>query len=243
MMPPEPSPPVQPPTPISLSSPAGTGAPIDDCWNTIGVSGDQSCEKLAVHIHCRNCEVYAAAAQRNLQRRVGDDYKKVWADHFRQTEADADKHDASMLVFRVGSEWLSLPTRIFVSVAPQAKPHVLPHRRGNGLLGLVNVGGTLYPCLSLADLLGIEESEAPVAKGRHTFARLLVVQWEEQAFALPVADLHGIVRYASAAVREPAATINKGLTRYLSGVLTQGEMHIGCLDAALIGYQLARSLR
>ena len=216
---------------------------IDDCWNRIGVSGDQSCEKLVTHIHCRNCEVYAAAAQRNLQRQVGDDYKKEWAGHFRQIEADADKNDASMLVFRIGSEWLSLPTRIFLSVAPQAKPHVLPHRRGNGLLGLVNVGGTLYPCLSLADLLGIEEGEAPAEKGRHTFARLLVLQWEERSFALPVADLHGIVRYASTALKEPAATINKGLTRYLSGVLTHEDKHIGCLDAALIGYQLARSLR
>ncbi|HEV7815362.1 MAG TPA: chemotaxis protein CheW [Janthinobacterium sp.] len=216
---------------------------IDDCWNRIGVAGDQSCEKLAVHIHCRNCEVYAAAAQRNLQRRVGDDYKKEWAAHFRQLESGADDKNASMLVFRIGHEWLSLPTKIFLSVAPQAKPHVLPHRSGSGLLGLVNVGGTLYPCMSLAALLGIDEGEAPASKGRHTFARLLVLQWEERSFALPVADLHGIVRYAAAAAKAPAATINKGLTRFLSGVLTHQDMHIGCLDAALIGYQLARTLR
>jgi chemotaxis-related protein WspD len=31
-------------------------------------------------------------------------------------------------VFRIGREWLSLPTRMFVSVAPIAKPHRLPHR-------------------------------------------------------------------------------------------------------------------
>lgn len=216
---------------------------IDDCWNRIGVIGDQSCEKLEQHVHCRNCEVYASAAQRNLQRVVGDDYKQDWAAHFRRDATDTQQLDSSCLVFRIGREWLSLPTNMFVSVAPQAKPHRLPHRSGRGLSGIVNVGGTLYPCMSLAELLGIDESEGEAATNRHTFARVLLTQWEDQAYALPVADLHGMLRYASAAVQTPAATINKGLSRFLSGVISHEDMHIGILDAALIGYQLARTLR
>ena len=35
---------------------------VDDCWNRIGIHGDKSCERLAAHVHCRNCEVHAAAA-------------------------------------------------------------------------------------------------------------------------------------------------------------------------------------
>lgn len=227
-----------PPVPPPMGAQA-----IDDCWNRIGVLGDQSCPKLVQAVHCRNCEVYADAARRNLQRPVGGEYRREWAAHFRQAETGTGLEDASMLVFRVGREWLSLPTKIFLSVAPQARPHVLPHRSGRGLLGLVNVGGTLYPCMSLATLLGIDERDSVAGAGRHVFARLLVLQWEDQAFALPVADLHGIVRYASAAMKTPAATINKGLTRYLSGVIDYRDMHVGCLDAALIGYQLARTLR
>ena len=218
-------------------------ASIDDCWNRIGVSGDQSCEKLAQAVHCRNCEVYAGAAQRNLQRAVGDDYKREWATHFRQTATNTHPLDASCLVFRIGREWLSLPTRMFVSVAPQARPHRLPHRDGRGLSGIVNVGGTLYPCMSLADLLGIDEKDGEAATNRHTFARLLLTQWEDQAYALPVADLHGMLRYATASVQAPAATINKGLSRFLSGVISHEDMHIGVLDETLIGYQLARTLR
>jgi len=223
-------------SPIAIAS-------IDDCWNRIGVVGDQSCEKLEQAVHCRNCEVYAGAAQRNLQRAVGDDYKKDWAAHFRQAAAGAQQLDASCLVFRIGREWLSLPTKMFVSVAPQAKPHRLPHRTERGLSGIVNVGGTLYPCMSLAALLGIDESQGEAATNRHTFARLLLTQWEDQAYALPVADLHGILRYATASVQAPAATINKGLSRFLSGVIAHEDMHIGVLDSALIGYQLARTLR
>lgn len=216
---------------------------IQDCWNRIGVSGDHSCEKLERHIHCRNCEVYGDAAQRNLQRPVDAGYRQEWASHFRQGGEAGEQLDSSCLVFRVGREWLSLPTTVFVSVAPQATPHRLPHRNARGLAGIVNIGGKLYPCMSLVALLGIDDSEQLAARGRHTFARLLLMQWEEQAYALPVADLHGIVRYASGTVQAPAATINKGLSRYLSGVLAHQDMHIGCLDAALIGYQLARTLR
>jgi len=217
--------------------------PMHDCWNKIGVTGDQSCAKLELHVHCRNCEVYSGAAQRNLQRPVNDGYRAHWASQFRLPLAGRDPDDSSALVFRIGREWLALPTSIFASVAPQAASHRLPHRTGRGLIGIVNVGGKLYPSMSLAALLGIDERDAPAQAGRHTFARLLVMQWEEQSFALPVADLHGIVRYASGAMLAPAATINKGLVRFLTGVVTQGEMHIGVLDAALLGHQLTRLLR
>jgi chemotaxis-related protein WspD len=230
---------------LPLEAALAGDAVLDDCWNRIGIRGDQSCGKLVQHVHCRNCEVYAGAAQRNLQRHVDAGYKDEWASHFRGADQAAENKDSSGLVFRIGREWLSLPTRMFMSVAPQAKPHALPHRggKGRGLLGIVNVGGTLYPCMSLAALLGVDESDVAPTGKRHTFARLLVIQWEEQAYALPVADLHGILRYSSAAVKAPAATINKGLSRFLSGVLTQDDMRIGCLDAALVGYQLARNLR
>lgn len=216
---------------------------LDDCWNGIGVGGDQSCPKLEQHIHCRNCEVYSGAAQRNLQRPVGAGYREHWADHFRQPEARVEATDQSALVFRIGREWLALPTRTIASVAPVAPGHRLPHRAGRGLLGIVNVGGKLTPSMSLGALFGIDEQDAPAAAGRHAFPRLLVMQWEGQAFALPVAELHGIARYAAAKLATPAATINRGLDRFLTGVLAHGAMQVGVLDAALVGHQLTGLLR
>jgi chemotaxis-related protein WspD len=223
--------------------PPSDGAPLVDCWNRIGVAGDQSCDKLAAAVHCRNCEVYAGAAQRNLQRPVGAGYREQWAVHFRQPRALRAAADSAALVFRVGREWLALPAAIIDSVAPEAPGHRLPHRSGGGLLGVVNVGGKLYPQVALATLLGIDAGATAAGAGRHVFARLVVVRWENQAFALPVADLHGIVRYAAGALAAPAATINKGLVRYLTGVLTEADMHIGVLDAPLLGHQMARLLR
>ncbi len=230
---------------------------MNDCWNRIGVAGDGSCPKLQQHIHCRNCEVYEGAARSSLQRPVDQAYRDHWAAQLRQPAAQADARDQSGLVFRIGAEWLMLPTAMVSSVAPLAPNHRLPHRASAGLAGIVNVSGTLHPAISLAAMLGIDsdgldkrgadragmDQQAGAAAGRHVFARLVVIRWHHQAFALPVADLHGIVRYASASVQTPAATINKGVQRYLAGVLTHADMHIGVLDAALIGDQLTRLLR
>jgi len=216
---------------------------LNDCWNRIGVAGDHSCALLERAVHCRNCEVYADAALRNLRRPVGADYKREWAEHFRTPEAGLTKLDSSAVVFRIGREWLSLPTPLFVQIAPTATPHRLPHRRARGLRGVVNVSGRLYPCMSLADLLEIDEREGESRSGRYSFQRLMLVQWEQQAYAIAVAEMHGIVRYAGEDMKPPAATINKGLTRYLSGVLPFEDKQVGCLDADLVGHQLARALR
>jgi chemotaxis-related protein WspD len=178
-----------------------------------------------------------------MDRAVDDAYLREWAEHFRAPLATEETVDASAVAFRVGAEWLALPTAMLLRVAPHALPHRVPHRGARGLRGIVNVGGQLYPFVSLSDLLGIDADGGSARTGRHTFARLLLVQWESRAYALPVADLHGIVRYGAGRVQSPAATINKGVQRYLSGVLAEGELRIGLLDVALLGPQLARALR
>jgi chemotaxis-related protein WspD len=215
---------------------------LDDCWRRIGVAGNRSCDKLAIHTHCRNCDVYAGAAQRNLQRPLGQAYRLEWAAHFRQPQIDQGDTDSAALVFRIGAEWLALPTSMLDSVAPSATPHRLPHR-GGALLGVVNVGGTLRPAVSLDALLGIEQDTARPAEQRHVFARLLMVQWQGIVIALPVTDLDTIVRYAATALATPAATVNKGLVPYLSGVLEHHGRQIGCLDPAILGRQFASILR
>ena len=233
-----------------MSSPTTvTAERTADCWNVIGVRGDGSCDKLATRTHCRNCEVYAAGAQRSLQRPVTEGYRDEWAAHFRPVQETRAPNDSAVLVFRIGREWLALPASMIDSVAPQAPAHRLPHRSGGALLGIANVGGKLRPVMSLAILLGIDESGAvagagaTVDQGRRSFARLVVAHWEGHIFALPVADLHGIARYPALRVAAPAATINKGLVPFLAGVLTHDALNIGVLDGPLVGHQMARMLR
>ena len=216
---------------------------IIDCWNRIGVAGDQSCDKLARHIHCRNCEVYGQAAQRNLQRPLEPAYRAQWAELLRQPLPEVQRERQSALVFRIGREWLALPTAMCSAVAPSARAWRVPHRNASGLSGIVNIGGRLMPAIDLAALLGIDLADVAPVVGRHAYARVLVIDWEDRQFALAVDEVHGIVRHMAEQLQAPAATINKGMERFLSGVLCEGAMRIGCLDGDLIGHQMARAMQ
>jgi chemotaxis-related protein WspD len=204
------------------------------------VNGDQSCDRLEQHVHCRNCEVYAAAAQQNLQRPSATTTKE-WAAHFRQAAATTSSRTLLPGVPHRPRMAVAADPHVRLGGADrQAAPPAAP--RSRGLSGIVNVGGTLYPACRWPTCWASTTARAkrqPTA----TPSRLLLTQWEDQAYALPVADLHGMLRYASSQMQAPAATINKGLSRFLTGVISHHDMRIGVLDETLIGYQLARTLR
>jgi chemotaxis-related protein WspD len=218
---------------------------IDDCWNRIGVAGDQSCPTLPAVVHCRNCPVYAEAAQRNLQRPVDDAYRAEWAAHFARPAVTGAGADHAALVFRVQREWLALPAASVDAVAPLAPSHKLPHRSHPALLGIVSVAGKLTPLISLEAILGIDGSAgaADAREGRHIFPRLLVLQADGQRYAMRVAELHGIARYGAQDLGTPPATVNKGLARFVTGVLSLDALKVGVLDAPLLAHQLAGCLR
>ena len=77
-----------------------------------------------------------------------------------------DVKTRSLLMFRLGEEWLGLATRSLVEVAPLQAIHSLPHQRSRALLGVANVRGALVACLSLVELLGLDASAAPAAPAR-----------------------------------------------------------------------------
>jgi chemotaxis-related protein WspD len=218
----------------------------DSCWNRIGVRGDQSCERLPQHTHCRNCEVYGDTAIQIMQREVPADYRRRWTEQFAVEEQVQAPPDQSAVVFRIGTEWLALPARSAVTVAEAGIPqrvHRLPHRTGKSLLGVANIKGHLYPCMALGRLLDIDMEEQPATLDHRAYPRLLVVRLGEREFALPVDELHGLHRYRSAEMENPPATTGKAATRYLTGVLSIAALRIGCLDAELVGYQLAGDLK
>ncbi|MFJ4373122.1 chemotaxis protein CheW [Pseudomonas japonica] len=159
---------------------------IDDCWNRIGVHGDKSCPLLAEHVHCRNCAVYAAAATRLLDR-----YALAQDAHVRDAVEEQVEHGPSLLLFRLGEEWLALVTRCLAEVAPLQPVHSLPHQRSRVLQGVANVRGALVPCLSLSDLLGLELTPAAVNSAR-VMPRMLILAAKGGAVVLPVDEVDGI---------------------------------------------------
>ena len=233
----------QPSAPDLTPATRGTGLQVivDDCWSRIGVTGDGSCPELEKHFHCRNCPVYAAAGAQLLERSLSHDYRREWALHFARPKSALAPGAISVVLFRVGTEWLALPTSSFVEVAELRKVHSIPHRRKGTLLGLVNVRGELVVCLSLAKVLGLKH--AAKADGERTvYERLLVASWESQRVVFPVDEVHGVHRFDPDQLREPPATLSKSGTSYTKGVLPwQGRLTI-CLDAELLFPALSESI-
>lgn len=233
---------------------------LDTCWRSIGVQGDRSCGELARHGHCGHCPTYTGAARHSLARPVDPDYGDDWARELARPADAGAATDAAAMVFRVGAEWLAVPLALASSVAPSAPIHRLPHRGDSALLGVVAAGGRLLPALSLARLLQIDGSAGAAAPaGRHAFARLLVLaehgsqrrpqrgaQPGAPAFALPVDEVHGVVRYAGAALLPPAATVGRAPPPLVAGVLAAavpGAAGAGLLDAHLLTAALKGLLR
>lgn len=164
-------------------------------------------------------------AGRNLDRPVDDAYRAYWAEVLRQPEPSPEMRDAAALLFRSSRDWYALPAHLAAAVAQPAPVHRVPHR-GGALLGIVNVHGRLVPAVSLAHLLKIDDAPAPPTQGRHVFARLLIVAARGRQFALPVAEVDGMVRYASADLHQAAAHAGSGLLR--------GSIILPGRDAALL---------
>lgn len=224
-------------------APSVRRADFTDCWNKIGVRGDGSCMELERHVHCRNCPVYSAAAAQLLEADLPAGHMAEWTEHFSGARTLEEAGTHSVVIFRIGAEWLALPTAVFKEVATTRAVHSLPHRRVGLVLGLVNVRGALLVCVSLGDLLGLEpKPEEQETRGRTLHRRLLVISREGSRLVFPVDEVHGIHRCQPRELKALPATVAKAAATYTKSVLTWQDRTVGCLDDQLLFHSLNRSL-
>ncbi|HZZ11963.1 MAG TPA: chemotaxis protein CheW [Paraburkholderia sp.] len=220
---------------------------FDECWNRIGVRGDMSCERLTEYVRCLNCPVFEAAAARLLDRPIPlvdlTRHERVThAPHYEQPR-DVQGASESFLIFRIGDEWLALPTAIFRHIVQTRPIHTLPHRQHRAVLGVVNVQGELLVCLSLAHLLAFEPGTgARDDTVRRDMPRLLVVSRAGQHAVFPVDQVDGVHRIAVATFGAPPATLSQAAASHTRAVAPWRGMTVGLLDADALFDTLNRSL-
>jgi len=216
---------------------------VDDCWNRIGVTGDSSCPELQQHVHCRNCPTYAAAAAVLLDRDLPSGYLKDWGLHYARKEQVGEPETESVVIFRIGVEWLALPTSIIQEVAGAKAIHTLPGFHSNMLLGLTPINGELIVCISLARVLGLEESDVLAQKKEKlTNQRFLVAEKEGWRLSFPVDEVQGIQRYALRRQQPVPATISHSSGTYTKSILPCQDKSVALLDDGLLFHALHRSL-
>ena len=239
-------------TQFGSTQPALTTMPVlDDCWNRIGVRGDRSCERLVTEVHCRNCSVYARAATTLLDRprpasNDASSFDVALADPLEDERTTSE----SVLIFRLGDEWLGLPTRVLQQVAPVRTIHRVPHRKHAALLGVVNIQGALRLCIALSALLGVDATpDDPHTSNRR---RMLVVDTTHdtasgsggpEPVVFPVDEIDGVHRFRTDAREAVPATVAGKTLAHAVAVLRLRERTIGLLDAGRLFDTLERSLR
>jgi chemotaxis-related protein WspD len=218
-------------------------ATITDCWNTIGVRGNSSCAELGKAIHCRNCAVYSKAAANLLDGEPPADYVAHWTAQARRAKGVAERASVSVLIFRIGSEWLALPTAALTEIASLRPIHSIPHRRNGVVLGLANIRGELLVCVSLRNILNVDEAAAVERRtSRSATGRLLVIHRDGTRAVCPADEVHGIERFFERDLGGVPATVAGASAKYTRATLDWGERTVGVLDENVLFTAVNRSV-
>jgi chemotaxis-related protein WspD len=212
---------------------------IRDCWNSIGVNGDSSCPELPGHAHCRNCPTYGAAAVELLADLSSTEGLTERTEYFAQPRQSAERESQSAVVFRVGAEWLGISTGVVLQVTRPARIHSLPNRRSRIVLGVVNVGGELLACASLAGVLGIDDAAADAAAP--AMNRVLIVRHDTIRAACPVDEIHGIVRFHPGGLQAAPATLTRASASFTESLLPWQGTFVGMVDTRRLFQTFQRS--
>lgn len=212
--------------------------PMEECWSKIGVAGDRSCPELESFIHCRNCPVLAEAARTFFDREPPEGYLETWSEILQTPEEETESDAVSMLIFRVGREWLSLATPLLIEVTEMKPLHTIPHRRGGVLEGIVNIRGQIQLCVSLAKLLSIDvASEINVPQdslssltGEGSAKRLLVIEDGEERWVIAVDEVAGVHAVPRSQLRSVPSTVGHAGSRHAEALVDWRDTVVGFLD-------------
>jgi chemotaxis-related protein WspD len=182
------------------------------------------------------------SADKLLDRVPEEEYVDEWTILIQKEKPPEDiSAENSVVIFRLAQEWLAISTLIFSEASTMRPIHLIPHRSGPILLGIVNIKGQLRLCVSLHQLLEIQPQSA-ADKVKDKFQRLLAIRKDDQAWIFPADEVFGIFRCNTLTLQNVPVTISKSHGNYLKGVFTWEHKSVGYLDEDLLFQSLKRSV-
>lgn len=146
---------------------------------------------------------------------------------------------ATLIVFGLCGETLGFDTRFAARVLPVRTVRRVPHRSGDVLAGLANVGGELLLVARLERMLGLE---GPPADG--PARRMITVGGEGKRWAFAVDRVDGVRRFDETTFLPPPTTVARAIDGCTVALVPDGDGgRIALLDAGRIASGLERSLR
>lgn len=159
-----------------------------------------------------------------------------WTERIAAPVVNEQQRSAAALLFRIGPEWLALPTAFVERVVDSWAVHTIPHRRTSVVLGVGGTGGDLILTVSLGALLGMRPDAVPSDR-----RRTLVLCDGRARSACPVDEVYGTHRYHpdECSALPPTAVPEHGVS---IGLLSWRGRTAGLLDAVKLFEALDRSI-
>ncbi|OQY60469.1 MAG: hypothetical protein B6245_01215 [Desulfobacteraceae bacterium 4572_88] len=221
---------------------------MENCWKRVGVWGTEKpvCPLLGQVIHCRNCDVFTQAGRELFERELSDEYKDERTGLMAAKKEESLPGTVSVIIFRIEEEWLAIRTQSLAEVIdPETlHSHTLPHRKNPVLIGLINVHGEIQLCVSLRELLGIEEETKKDDSGTpKETRRMMVMNSETGQWVFPVNEMLGIHRVHPSAFRNVPVTVAKAQSTYTKSIFKWEDRHVAFLDDDLLLYSLVKKMQ
>lgn len=149
----------------------------------------------------------------------------------------------SLVVFRLGAQWLALPTQVVREVTGVRAIRSIPQRNIEVLLGLVNLRGELQLCVSLKGMLGLDgEYSCAQDEDQQRMARLVVIEKEDDCWVFPADEVLGVFHFASSEIQELLTTPTEGAALTLKGRVYWQEKQVSYLDETVLFDTLKRRI-
>ncbi|MBI3800625.1 MAG: chemotaxis protein CheW [Deltaproteobacteria bacterium] len=149
----------------------------------------------------------------------------------------------SLVVFRLGAQWLALSTQVVREVTQVCTIRSIPQRNAEVLLGLLNLRGELQLCVSLKGLLGLngEYGRAPGESQPRT-ARLVVIEKEDDCWVFPADEVLGVFHFAPSKIQQLPTTPTEGAVLTFKGRGYWQEKQVSYLDETVLFDTLKRRI-
>jgi chemotaxis-related protein WspD len=223
-----------------------------NCWQEIGIAGDQSCPVLETVTHCYNCKVYGEAGQSLFERPAPEGYLEEWLERLAKPRShrEVDKDAAMVAVFRLGNEVLGLPAKILQVIVSPNPVHHIPHRSDGLFRGLVNIQGKLLLCVALEELLHLHGQsfaggDRPKDQGQEGRERkepvpqMVVMEQKGSTWAFTVDEFYGVEKFLRTEQTNPPSLSSQTLESFTQYILPWRNRNVSYLDAQ----QVFESLR
>lgn len=180
---------------------------------------------------------------RLLERVQPPDYVDEWTEILsHKKEVGLSSKPISVIIFRLSSEWLALPTSLFKEIKVQESIHGVPWKKTDIIQGLVNVRGRLRVCIRLQGVLGIETKDLQEQKKSTIYRRLAVLEEGRDVWVFSADEVYGIYHVPGEMMEKVPVTVSKSIANYLKGIFRWGDVRVGFLAPDRLFETFSRSI-